>query len=471
MGCINHHIMEIKEDFKDKQVVVIGLARSGESASKLLINLGANVLITDQKDEEQLKEIVKRIKGEYPQIEFHLGGHPEEIFDGVDLVVVSPGVPYNIPILEKVRAKGIPVIGEIELAYRICRSQIIAITGTKGKSTTSTLTGKILSETYKKGKVVVAGNIGIPLSNYVLDLAENDLLVLEVSSFQLETTVDFRPKVSVILNIMQDHLDRHKDLDEYINAKYRIFANQTKEDWAILNADDLLASGCIPRTKAKALMFSSSQILDNGVYLENGNIVAKLTHKDKLFVCRSDELKIPGKHNIENAMAAIAVSFIYDADIKEVAEVLRNFTGIENALEFVGEANGVRFINDTKATNVVSLKAALESIGEGIVLIIGGRDKGNDYEPIIPLVKEKVRHLVIIGESADKIENSLGKYSNPHRAKTMEDAVSMAYDLAQKGDSVLLSPACASFDMFRDYAERGRIFGEIAKRIVEGYAK
>jgi UDP-N-acetylmuramoylalanine--D-glutamate ligase len=463
--------MNFVEKIKGKKIAVFGLARSGESAGKLLVNLGADVLITDQKTEADLKDIVSKLKSEYPQMKFRLGGHPEEVFDDVDLVVVSPGVPYNIPILEKLREKGISVIGEIELAYRVCRCPIIAITGTKGKSTTSTLAGKILSETYSKGKVVVAGNIGIPLSNYVLDLDENDLLVLEVSSFQLETTVNFRPKVSAILNIMQDHLDRHKDLDEYINAKYRIFANQTNEDWIILNADDSLASECVSRTQAKALLFSSSQILDNGVYLEDGNIVAKLPDKEKIVICKSSELKIPGRHNIENAMVALAVSLIYDSDIDDVTEVLRNFTGIENALEFVGEANGVRFINDTKATNIVSLKAALESINDGIVLIIGGRDKGNDYTQIIQLVKDKVKHLVIIGESADKIEDALGCYSHPHRARTMDDAVRMSFELAGKGDTILLSPACASFDMFRDYAERGKIFKEIAQRIIKSHAK
>ncbi|HGJ67518.1 TPA: UDP-N-acetylmuramoyl-L-alanine--D-glutamate ligase, partial [bacterium] len=250
-----------------------------------------------------------------------------------------------------------------------------------------------------------------------------------------------------------------------------IFANQTNEDWIILNADDSLASGCVSRTQAKALLFSSSQILDNGVYLEDGNIVAKLPDKEKAVICKSDELKIPGRHNIENAMVAIAISMIYDSDIDDVAEVLRNFSGIENALEFVGEVNGVKFINDTKATNIVSLKAALESINDGIVLIIGGRDKGNDYTQIIPLVKDKVKHLVIIGESADKIEDALGCYSHPHRARTMDDAVRMSFELAGKGDTILLSPACASFDMFRDYTERGRIFKEIAQRIIKSHAK
>jgi UDP-N-acetylmuramoylalanine--D-glutamate ligase len=459
--------MNTRKDFKDKRVIVLGLARSGEAAAILLIRLGANVLVSDQKSEDELKDIFTRLKSECPQIEFHLGGHPEEIFEGADLVVVSPGVPFNIPVLEKVRDKGIPVIGEIELAYRICLAPIIAITGTKGKSTTSTLTGQILSKTFKGGKVVVAGNIGIPLSQYVLDLTESDLLVLEVSSFQLETTVHFRPAISVILNIMTDHMDRHKDFEEYYTAKRRIFANQTKQDYIVLNADDSMASACAFLTDAKVVFFSSRQILDKGVYLKDGNIVANLHGDDSVTICRTSELKIPGRHNIENAMTATAISMIYGAEPESIAKVLRTFKGLEHALEFAGEANGIRFIDDSKATNVISLKAALESMEKGVVLIIGGRDKGNDYTPIIPLVKEKVKHLVIIGESADKILNALGNFSVPHKAGTMDDAVSMAYKLAESGDTVLLSTACASFDMFRDYAERGRIFKEAVKRIVE----
>jgi UDP-N-acetylmuramoylalanine--D-glutamate ligase len=459
--------MNSREFFEDKKVIVLGLARSGEWAAKLLIKLGAKVLISDQKDEEQLKDIVTRLKSEYPHIEFHLGGHPEKTFEGADLVVVSPGVPFNIPVLETVRKKSIPVIGEIELAYRVCCAPIIAITGTKGKSTTSTLTGQILGKTFKSGKVVVAGNIGTPLSQYVLDLTESDLLVLEVSSFQLETTVHFRPIVSVILNVMTDHLDRHKDFEEYHTAKRRIFANQTEQDYIVLNADDPIASACASLTCAKPVFFSSRQELDKGVYLKDGNIMANLNGNDIVVVCKSDELKIPGRHNLENAMASTAVSMICGADHGSIAEVLRTFPGLEHALEFAGEANGVRFIDDSKATNVVSLKAALESMDRGVILIIGGRDKGNDYTPIIPLVKERVKHLVIIGESAEKIQNSLGSFTNPHRAGTMDDAVSMAYRLAESGDSVLLSTACASFDMFRDYAERGRIFKEAVKRIVE----
>lgn len=457
--------MNPKEAYKNKKIVVLGLARSGESVSILLHKLGAKIIISDLKDEEQQREIASRLKNNYPNMSFYLGGHPEDIFNDVDLVVISPGVPYNIPILEKVRKNGIPVIGEIELAYSVCCAPIIAITGTKGKSTTSTLTGQILSKGFA-GNVVVAGNIGFPLSNYVLDLNESDLLVLEVSSFQLETTVNFKPKVSVILNIMQDHMDRHSNMDEYITAKYRIFANQKSDDYTILNAEDPLTSVCESYTKGEVILFSSKRKLKKGIYVESDKIIANIERP--LPICNVNEVKIPGRHNLENVLAATAISVIYDIPPETISEVVRNFNGIEHALEFVGEINGIKFINDTKATNVLSLKAALESINNGIVLIIGGRDKGNDYTSIMPLIQQKVKQLIIIGESAEKIQKSIGNLTNSYRAVSMEEAVFKAYETASCGDSVLLSPACASFDMFRDYSERGKIFKEIVKKIIKG---
>lgn len=457
--------MNSKDAYKNKKVVVLGLARSGEAAAVLLHKLGSKVLVSDQKDEEQQRNIADRLKSNYPDMSFYLGGHPEEIFNGADLVVISPGVPYNIPILEKARKNGIPIIGEIELAYRVCSAPIIAITGTKGKSTTSTLTGQILSKGFL-GNVIVAGNIGSPLSNYVLDLTESDLLVLEISSFQLETTVNFRPKVGVILNIMQDHMDRHSDMNEYISAKYRILANQTSDDYTILNAENPLSAICESYTKGKVILFSSQNKLKKGIYIDKDKVIANIERP--LSICNINEIKIPGRHNIENILAATAISMIYNVSPEIISDVVKNFNGIENALEFVGEKNGIKFINDTKATNVLSLKAALESINNGIILIIGGRDKGNDYTSVIPLIKQKVKQLIIIGESAEKIERSLGNLTKSYRAETMEEAVFKAYETASSGDSVLLSPACASFDMFRDYAERGKIFKEIASRIIRG---
>jgi len=378
----------------------------------------------------------------------------------------SPGVPMDIPVLKKAREKRIPVMGEVELAYRVCRSPIIAITGTKGKSTTSTLLGLILSRAHTSGRTIVAGNIGKPFTRYVLGLTEQDLLVLEVSSFQLEATVQFAPRVSVILNIRQDHFDRHSDMEDYAAAKYKIFANQTEDGHTVLNADDPRAAACASLTRAQVILFSSLQRLGEGVYIEDNKIVAKYGGSSTTIMGR-DELRIPGRHNLENAMAAVAVSLVYGVDPEIMREELRDFSGLEHALEFVAEARGVRFVNDSKSTNVVSLKAALESLDGNTILIMGGRDKGNDYEPLKSLVHEKVNHLILIGESAEKIRNSMGSFTKTHRGTTMYDAVYMAYSLAKPGDTVILSPACASFDMFRDYAERGTIFKKAVEKIVE----
>lgn len=465
------------ESFLDKRVTVLGLARSGEAAAGLLSRLGAHVLVSDLKGEEQLKDAISRLARTYPQIRFYLGGHPNEVIDSADLVVISPGVPGDIPILKYAREKDIPVIGEVELAYRVCQAPIIAITGTKGKSTTSTLLSKILSRrgsgTLEKfhfkacGNTVVAGNIGKPISQYVMDLTESDLLVLEVSSFQLETIVHFSPKVSVMLNIAPDHLDRYNSVEDYAAAKYRIFMNQADGDYTVLNADDPLTAACASRTRAKVILFSSRKKLDEGVYLEDDEVLAN-HNESRTAIIKRGELRIPGRHNLENAMAAVAVSLIYGVDPAAMREELRSFSGLEHALEFVDQVRGVKFINDSKCTNVVSLKAALESFpakGKNLILIIGGRDKGNDYNPVKPLIQGRVSHLILIGESADKIESAIGAYTITHRASALEDAVYMAYSLAKPGDIVLLSPACASFDMFRDYAERGTIFKGLVKRI------
>ncbi len=451
--------------FKDKHVTVLGLARSGEAAASMLSKLGAHVLVSDLKSEEQLKDAVSGLTREHPQTTFHLGGHPDEIIDDAELVVKSPGVPIDIPVLRKAKEKGIPIIDELELAYRVCRAPIIAITGTKGKSTTSTLLGQMLTRHWS-GNVIVAGNIGKPITRYVLELTESDLLVLEVSSFQLEATVDFTPEVSVILNIKQDHFDRHSSIEDYASAKYRIFANQTEDDYTILNADDPLTLACATRTRAKVILFSSQQRLNQGIYVEGGEVIARYG-ESRVAVIKQNEIRIPGRHNLENAMAAIAASLIYGVDVEIIRDVLRDFPGLEHALEFVDEVSGVRFINDSKSTNVISLKAALESLNGKVVLIMGGRDKGNDYTPLNLLVKEKVSHLILIGESADKIQKSIGIYTESHLAKDMGDAVALAYSLANPGDTALLSPACASFDMFRDYAERGAIFKEMVGKIAE----
>ncbi|MBD3182624.1 UDP-N-acetylmuramoyl-L-alanine--D-glutamate ligase [Candidatus Poribacteria bacterium] len=453
------------DNFEGVKIVVMGLARSGEAAAGMLSNMGAEVLVSDQKSEGELKERIDRLKSEHSGIMFCLGGHPEGLLDWANMIVISPGVPSNIPILNHARQRGIPVIGEIELAYRVCKCPVIAITGTKGKSTTSTVLGEILANYRRKngmGKTIVAGNIGKPITKYVIDLEENDLLVLEVSSFQLETIVYFKPYISVILNITIDHLDRYESKGDYAAAKYRIFENQDAHDYIILNADDPLTLGCVKRTKAKSVLFSTDRKLEQGVFLKKGSIVAKLNNKE-IEIMKASELHIPGTHNLNNAMAATGASLVYGADVDSISNNLKKFAGLEHALEFVEQINGVTFINDSKSTNAISLQAALESFPADIVLIIGGRDKGNEYEPVRNLIQNKVSHMVVIGESSDKIINNLGVYAECHRPSTFEEAVKLSYSLAKSGDTVLLSPACASFDMFQDYAQRGRIFKELVR--------
>ncbi len=464
-GYIEHFEAEIMDSFRNRRTVVLGLARSGEAAASLLSNLDAHVLVSDLKNDEQLKDVVARLSRAHPQIKFHLGGHPDEIIKDAELIVKSPGVPMDIPVLKSAREKGIPVIGEVELAYKICRAPIIAITGTKGKSTTSTLLGQVLSK-FRDGNTIVAGNIGKPITRYVLDLTESDLLVLEVSSFQLETTVNFAPEVSMILNIQRDHFDRHKSIEDYAAAKYRIFANQTEDNYTILNADDQMTMACASRTRARVILFSSRRELDEGICVQDDKIVAKC-NGSTMPILRRDELRIPGRHNLENALAVVAASLIYGVDLEIIRETLRNFSGLEHALEFVDEVCGVKFVNDSKSTNVIALKAALESLSDPAILIMGGRDKGNDYDPLKQLVREKVSQIILIGESAEKIQNSIGGCATIHRVITMADAVDLAYSLAKPGDAVLLSPACASFDMFRDYAHRGAAFKKAVKKIAE----
>ena len=312
----------------------------------------------------------------------------------------------------------------------------------------------------------MAGNIGKPITHYVLDVTEADLLILEVSSFQLETTVLFAPHISAILNLTPDHLNRYAGMDDYVAAKYRIVANQTRDDYTILNADDPLVAVTASRTRAEVIYFSARQKLDSGVWLEDNEIVATIAGQ-KTAILNTEKLKLPGRHNLRNAMAAVAVSLAYGADPESIREELQSFTGIENALEHIAEIGGVKFVNDTKSTNVSSLKAALESVEGQIVLIMGGQDKGNNYEPVKRLIDEKVTHLVLIGESKDRIKDNMSSIVETHQAETMDDAVRMAYSLANVEETVLLSPACASFDMFTDYIQRGKAFRDAVESIAE----
>ena len=457
--------------FKDKKVVVLGMGESGIYASRLLHNLGARVLLSDSKKKEEIKER----QGIVPAgVEMEFGGHSDRVTES-DIIVVSPGVPLDIPVLEKARAKAIPIIGELELAFYYIPIPIIAITGTNGKTTTATLIGKILNADDRK--VIVGGNIGEPLSSFINEdgiWSRAEMVVNEVSSFQLETINKFRPKVATVLNITEDHLDRYDKFEDYVEAKGRILQNQRLEDFTVLNMDCPRTSRLASETKAAIIWFSRKSEPEEGVFVRGGKIMTRFAGKEN-FICNTADICLEGVHNLENVLAAIASTFIFNVRRESTVKILREFPGLEHRLEFVAEIKGIKFIDDSKATNVDAVLKALESIGQprmcSIILLAGGRDKGGDFASLGNLIEEKVKYLVLIGEAKTKIKKTLIDYnpllvSRIKEARSMKEAVGMAFKLANSGDYVLLSPACSSFDMFKDYKERGRIFKEEVQRLV-----
>ncbi|MBU1026217.1 MAG: UDP-N-acetylmuramoyl-L-alanine--D-glutamate ligase [Candidatus Margulisbacteria bacterium] len=422
-----------------KYVSVFGLAKSGIAAAKRLAKLGARVLVTEIKPAEQVDpSIVKELQD--MGVDLELGGHSPAAIEKAELIVVSPDVHLDIPILEQAKQKGIPIISEIELAYQLLKKPLIAVTGTNGKTTVTTLIGEMLKAGGKK--VAVAGNIGTPLIS--VDDSSLDYLVAEISSYQLETTVDFRPWISVILNIQPDHLERHKTMAEYIKQKQRIFKNQTSSDYLIYNQDDPQVVKMVKGAKSKLIGFSKK--------------------KAKLLGLAPSKIKIPGEHNLENSLAAANAADLCSINKETIAQTLRAFPGVEHRIEFVAEKNGVSFYNDSKATNPASTIVAIKTFfGQGIILILGGKDKGVSLVEMIKLIKKKVKNVILLGEAAQRFEQELRKagYNNIHLAKSLEDAVTLSLSLAKKGDIVLLSPACASFDMFKNFEERGKRFKEI----------
>lgn len=435
-----------------KNVLVIGLGKSGIAAAVKLSELGADVIANDRRehidDVNLLRPYVKKLV---------LGGHLLEQLKDCELIIVSPGVPDDLEILNKARKNNIPIISELELGYMLASSPIIAITGTNGKTTTTTLIGEILKNAGKD--VVIAGNIGVPLVDKVKKDRNIDYIVLEVSSFQLQNIMYFRPKVSVILNITEDHLDRHKTFENYISAKARIFENQGEDDFAVLNADDEKVSSLSSRIKGNIVFFSRKKELNKGVYIKNGVIVIK-QGGNITPILKVDELRVKGLHNLENALAAICVSWIIGINFNTLAETLKVFTGVEHRLEYVTTISGVKFINDSKGTNPDASIKAIESIDSPLILIAGGYNKNSDFTNFIEAFDGKVKELVVIGDTAAIIEKEAKKcgFFQVHKAKSMTDAVLLAFKLAQPKDTVLLSPACASWDMFESFEERGQIF-------------
>ena len=444
---------------RGKRVTVAGAARSGVAAAELLVRRGATVILSDRRerldDEERL-----RAAG----VELEMGGHSEATFTGADLVVTSPGVPFHQPVLEAARQAGVPVIGELELAFRWLRGKVIAITGTKGKSTTTTLTGRMLEAGGRR--VLVGGNIGLALSAQVEASTEDTIHVVEASSFQLEATDTFRPWIAVLLNFSPDHLDRHATVEEYASAKAQVFARQTDEDWAVLNADDAASLAMAVDGRARQLLFSMSGGLGDGIVVEGNAIVRRQGSRVEPLVPLSS-VRLLGPHLVADVVAACAVAWLAGIDAAAMTRAVEGFPGLEHALEPLGEVGGVRFVNDSKATNIEAARRAIESFGEGLVVILGGRFKGGDFRDLLAPLEARRATVVAIGESRPAIVDALGDRVPVREAADMSSAVRTAFASASPGHTVVMAPACASFDMFRDYAERGRVFKQEVSRLQE----
>ncbi|QXM05812.1 UDP-N-acetylmuramoyl-L-alanine--D-glutamate ligase [Crassaminicella indica] len=447
---------------KDKRVLVVGLGTSGIPTVNVLLKLGANVTVNDMKKEDALKDILKEI--DTSKVNFILGQHPKTL-SNFDMVVLSPGVPTDLSFIIKAKDIGITVIGELELAYRLCKGKFIAITGTNGKTTTTALTGEIFKKAEKETYVV--GNIGIAAISKALDASEEAIMVTETSSFQLESIIDFKPKISAILNITPDHLNRHKTMENYIMAKADIFKNQDEKDYLVLNVDNELTYGLKKYAKAEIIPFSRKVHLEKGAYVSDEHIVVKEENKKEKIICSVDDLKIPGKHNLENALAATAICYWAGIDADVIGDTLRGFMGVEHRIEFVDEIKGVRFINDSKGTNPDAAIKAVEAIKTPIVLIAGGMDKGSDFKAFIDVLKGKVKEMILIGETAEKIKKTADEngFNACTIVENMEQAVKISAKVAQKGDTVLLSPACASWDMYPSFEVRGKHFKECIKKL------
>lgn len=436
------------------RVLVVGLGKTGVSLVKFLAGLGKQVTVTDVKSKEQLASSLAELNGT-PYVG-HFGSHSKDDFLDHQMILVSPGVDSNLPLLLEARAKGRRVIGEIELASRFIKEPIIAITGTNGKTTTTTLLGQVFTAAFKD--VFVGGNIGKPLIDYVLKGQKARFVIAEISSFQLETIETFRPHVAILLNITEDHLDRYTSFEKYAAAKWRLFENQTSEDYAFLTADLAGKNGL----KARSLCFSTQKSLTEGAFLDGETLVVRLSGQE--FRYRRDLSPLIGIHNSENLLAVLLTSHIYGIDRPVIEQALRKFKGLPHRMEFVREKNGVRFYNDSKATNVDATRRALESITGSVILIAGGKDKGGSYK-VIAERPDSIKGLVLFGEAKEKIEKELGASLPTHMAATLSEAVERAFAIAGPGDTILFSPMCSSFDMFKDYKDRGEKFRRIAEAL------
>jgi UDP-N-acetylmuramoylalanine--D-glutamate ligase len=446
-------------DLKGKRVLVVGMARTGIATARFLESKGSLVTTTETKPEEEMREAVQALKG--MNIATEWGGHRTKTFLKQEMIVVSPGVDLSIDPVQRAIEKKIRVISEIELAYHFIQVPIISVTGTNGKTTTTLLIGEMLKEEGKK--VGVGGNVGEPLILFADGGDRWEVLVAEISSFQLEAIEDFRPRISVLLNITEDHLDRYPSYTEYIKAKVRIFSNQNSGDLAVLNRDDSTVVQFGSGARGKKLFFSLSEKPEEGAFSDGRSIFLRLGGKGEEYSLAKTPLK--GIHNVENMMAAVTAARSFGCSKKAVQAVLDRFEGLEHRLEFVREVGGVRFYDDSKGTNVGSVVKSLQSFSEPVILIAGGKDKNGDLRPLAELIEKRVKLLILIGEARERMNRELGGLTDTAMAKTLEEAVLLAHQKAKAGEVVLLSPACSSFDMFKDYKERGRVFKEAVKHL------
>jgi UDP-N-acetylmuramoylalanine--D-glutamate ligase len=438
-----------------KSIGVIGAARSGVSAALLLKRYNANVYVSESRDAELVLESIQLLEAN--GIEYETGGNTDRVFSNRDYIVVSPGVPAASPIIKQIEERGIPIISEIELGFWMCDGQIIAITGSNGKTTTTTLIGEIFKHSGKT--TFVAGNIGNPFCDICSQVPNDGWAVLEISSFQLERCFEFRPDIAVVLNLTPDHLDRYEDFASYAEMKMRISENQDKDDTLIVNHDDAYLMNLCAATRAEKRYFSLSERVSPGAYVDQERLWLD-SNGDPHKLMDVADISLPGPHNLANCAAAAVTAAAAGINEHAIRDVLSSFEGVEHRLEDCGEIGGVKFVNDSKATNVDSVWFALQSVQGKLLVIMGGRDKGGDFTRLRGLVSEHATAVVLIGEASDKIEKALDKLVPIHRADDMNEAVRLAHGMAVPGNTVLLSPGCASFDMFRDYEHHGRVFKE-----------
>lgn len=451
-------------ELKGKKVLVVGLGKSGLAAALFLRRQGAQVTVSDVRSAESLAKEIPALMEAGIMVE--AGGHGLLTFRRQDLIVVSPGVPLDTPELVQTRNFGRPVIGELELAARFLKGKILAITGSNGKTTTTALTGEILKASGIP--TLVAGNIGVPVVELIEESTADTWSVLEVSSFQLESTEKFHPKIAVILNITPDHLDRHGTFENYALAKERIFTAQDASDYAVLNADHPRTAEAAKRSHAPVFWFSASRIVEQGAWVENGNVVyrwAPNAATETILPLATIPLK--GKHNVENVLAAVCAASLAGVGPDVIAHAIENFRAVEHRLEFVATIDGVEYYNDSKATNVDATEKAIAAFPGGIHLILGGKDKGAPYSPLAPLLRQHVRAIYTIGAAAAKIESELRGVVPIQSCQTLANAVKAATAAAKPGELVVLAPACSSFDQFENYEQRGRVFKQLVLQLRE----